>query len=119
LKNIDKKMSEKLNKTNFRQNVDPSFRRQTNKSTAELVTLRSNYEECKKELNSADSRFNREKSNLDEVAIALEAARNDLSVAQEEIDADYLPEGAQPRARIEHRDKLLLVRRSFDFLICS
>jgi hypothetical protein len=29
-----------------------------------------------------------------------------LAEAQEEIDADYLPEGAQPRARIHSRDQI-------------
>jgi exonuclease VII small subunit len=99
-----------MEKTRFRQNVDPSFRRQTNKNLSELTSLRTTYEQCKKELETADQRLNREKSRLDEISVALETARNALSNAQEEIDADYLPEGAQPRARIENRDRLLLVK---------
>ena len=98
-----------MDRTNFRQNVDPSFRRQTNKSLSELTALRTNYEKCQKELENTDTILNREKTRLEEIAFALENARNSLSVAQEEIDADYLPEGAQPRARIENRDRLYLV----------
>ncbi len=98
-----------MEKTTFRQNVDPSFRRQTNKNLTELTNLRTVYEKCKSELEFADSVLNQEKMKLDRIAVSLEAARNNLSVSQEEIDADYLPEGAQPRARIENRDRLLLV----------
>jgi chromosome segregation ATPase len=98
-----------MEKTNFRQNVDPGFRRQTNKGVSELAGLRATYEQCKKDLSQAEQRLNKERSKFDEVAVALESARNALSVAQEEIDSDYLPEGAQPRARIENRDRLLLV----------
>lgn len=102
-----------MDRTNFRQNVDPGFRRQTNKSLAELTTLRTTYEKCKKELEFADNILNQEKSRLEEIAVALESARNALSDAQEEIDADYLPEGAQPRPRIENRDRLFLVSQRY------
>jgi len=94
----------------FRRNVDPTFRRKTNKSLAELTALKNSYERCKNSLAAAEGFLTKEKSSLDQATILLEDGRNRLSEAQEEIDADYLPEGAQPRARIQNRDSLVLVR---------
>ena len=94
---------------NFRRNVDPVLRRKTNKSLIELNSLRDDYEISKKALYDTENRLEREKTSLDVVTNVLEEARNALSIAQEEIDADYLPEGAQPRTRIHNRDLLLLV----------
>lgn len=94
---------------NFRRNVDPAFRRKTNKSVLELNSLREDYERKKRSLQEADDLVNREKSRLDDKNANLEGARNQLSEAQAEIDADYLPEGAQPRARIQKRDELAMM----------
>ena len=94
---------------NFRQTVDPSFRRKTNKDVVELTNLRLEYEKCKTALDEANRRLEREREVLDQVTANLEFARDGLSEVQAEIDADYLPEGAQPRKRIQDRDSLLLV----------
>jgi FKBP-type peptidyl-prolyl cis-trans isomerase len=93
---------------NFRRNVDPAFRRQTNKSLAELNSLQAEYESKKNKLHDADGLLSREKDRMDDRTIELENARNDLSEAQSEIDSDYLPEGAQPRARIQKRDEYIV-----------
>lgn len=95
---------------NFRQNVDPSFRRKTNKEVVELKNLRMEYEKTKIAFDEANKRLEREREVLDQVTANLEYARDGLSEVQAEIDADYLPEGAQPRKRIQDRDSLLLVR---------
>eukprot|EP01033_Poteriospumella_lacustris_P014882 gene14882-10641_t len=94
---------------NFRQTVDPSFRRKTNKDVVELTNLRLEYEKCKTALDEANRRLEREREVLDQVTANLEFARDGLSEVQAEIDADYLPEGAQPRKRIQDRDSLLLL----------
>ncbi len=94
---------------NFRRNVDPGFRRKTNKNLLELNNLREDYEKKKRALKDADDLLNREKTRLDERNSKLEEARNLLSEAQAEIDADYLPEGAQPRARIQKRDEVAVM----------
>lgn len=94
---------------NFRQTVDPSFRRKTNKDVVELTNLRLEYEKSKTILDEANKRLEREREVLDQVTANLEFARDGLSQVQAEIDADYLPEGAQPRKRIQDRDSLLLV----------
>ncbi len=94
---------------NFRRNVDPGFRRKTNKNLLELKNLREDYEKKKRALKDADDLLSREKSRLDERNLKLEETRNLLSEAQAEIDADYLPEGAQPRARIQKRDEVAVM----------
>ncbi len=94
---------------NFRRNVDPGFRRKTNKNLLELNNLREDYEKKKRALKDADDLLSREKSRLDERNLKLEETRNLLSEAQAEIDADYLPEGAQPRARIQKRDEVAVM----------
>lgn len=93
----------------FRRNVDPSVRRKTNKDLSELNNLKHTHNANKQALEKAEEKLERENNDLDAAVAALEEARNALSAAQEEIDADYLPEGAQPRARIDNRDRLLLV----------
>lgn len=93
----------------FRRNVDPEVRRKTNKSLLELKELQSEYNASRLEADKCEKRLNDENEKLSAAAAALEDARNLLSDAQEEIDADYLPEGAQPRARIQRRDELALV----------
>jgi predicted nucleic acid-binding Zn-ribbon protein len=93
----------------FRHKINPSFRRQTNKAVNELSNLRVEYEKTKLALEEANKQLEREKDILDQITSNLEYARNSLSSVQAEIDADYLPEGAQPRKRIEDRDSLLQV----------
>lgn len=93
----------------FRRNVDPAFRRQANKDVTQLTNLRLKFEKCKSVLDESSRKLERDREALEEVTANLEHARNALSQVQEEIDADYLPEGAQPRKRIQDRDALLLV----------
>jgi hypothetical protein len=93
----------------FRRNVDPDVRRKTNKSLLELKEFQLVYKACRAETDKCDKRLQAENEKLNSAAVALEDARNMLSNAQEEIDSDYLPEGAQPRARIQQRDELALV----------
>lgn len=86
-----------------------AFRRKTNKDVVELTSLRLEYENTKSALDDAAKHLERERETLDQLTANLEYARNALSEIQAEIDADYLPEGAQPRKRIQDRDALLLV----------
>jgi hypothetical protein len=46
---------------------------------------------------------------LDAATSLVEDSRNSLGEVEAEIDCDYLPEGAQPRGRIQRRDALSLV----------
>lgn len=95
----------------FRRNVEPEKRRKTNKSLLELKEFQTEYNASRDEVDSCDKKLQIENSKLSNATAELEEARNLLSNAQEEIDSDYLPEGAQPRARIQRRDELSLVRQ--------
>jgi hypothetical protein len=57
----------------------------------------------------AESAFEIEKEKLENLANLVEGANNELAAVQEEIDSTPLPEGAQPKSRIQKRDELLLV----------
>ena len=50
-----------------------------------------------------------EKAKTGRARDALDVAESNLADAQEVIDQDYLPEGAQPPARIHKRDQLAMV----------
>jgi chromosome segregation ATPase len=93
----------------FRRNVEPEVRRKTNKSLLELKEFQTEYNSSREVADKAERKLHAENEKLATATQALEEARNQLSDAQEEIDADYLPEGAQPRARIQKRDTLALV----------
>jgi hypothetical protein len=94
----------------FRRNVDPSFRRKTDKNVLELNSLKAEYNNCKEEANKCRATLEREKSSLAQARSLSEQANDRLSDAQVEIDSDPLPEGAQPRPRIHKRDQLSVVR---------
>ena len=91
---------------NFRKNVDPEKRRNANKRILELNELKSEYKQRSDDAESLTKLLQSEKEKLKDITTEVEQARNELSIAQVEIDADYLPEGAQPRARIQARDVL-------------
>ena len=50
-----------------------------------------------------------ERAKTEKASGVLGDATTDLAILQEEIDADYLPEGAQPPARIQKRDRQALI----------
>jgi hypothetical protein len=94
---------------NFRRNVEPEKRRKAAKNIIELNDLKARYNECDIARSAAEKKLNDEQSSLNSAIESLEEARNVLASAQEEIDADYLPENAQPRARIQKRDVAQMV----------
>jgi len=100
----------------FRRNVEPEKRRKTNKSLLELKEFQTEYNASRDEVDGCDRKLQSENHKLTVATIGLENARNLLSNAQEEIDSDYLPEGAQPRNRIQTRDELSLVSTSIGIL---
>ena len=76
------------------------------KSLATAGALRSEYNTAKVKVDGLEQIYETEKERQIKASTALEQAIQILAEAQEEIDADYLPEGAQPVARIQNRDKL-------------
>jgi hypothetical protein len=98
-----------MNQTDFRRNVDPQKRRKNNKELLELKELQAEYKVCKQAVADSDAKLQVQNAKLDRATTLLEDTRNALSEVQAEIDCDYLPEGAQPRGRIQRRDELSLV----------
>jgi hypothetical protein len=90
--------------------MNPEQRRKVQKSLLELESLKVAFQQCNAESESSENRVEIEQDKLNKLSSAVENAYNDLSIAQEEIDATPLPEGAQPKARIQNRDDLQLVR---------
>ena len=70
--------------------------------------LKAEYRTCKKKVTDADEVNENEKSKLTRVTEELSKMTDQLGDVQEEIDMAPLPEGAQPRERINKRDKLRL-----------
>lgn len=73
---------------------------------AEVGQMRSTYRVNRAKVDSLTNAWEMERAKTEKVLIALDEAKEKLSAAQEDIDADYLPEGAQPKARIVTRDKM-------------
>lgn len=97
------------NDSDFRRNIDPSVRRLNNQQLLELKALQKEFRDRQSESDRCEQALGKEKVRLENATQALEEAENRLAEAQIVIDADYLPEGAQPRARIQARDAVKLV----------
>jgi septal ring factor EnvC (AmiA/AmiB activator) len=92
---------------------DQSKRLQANRALAEVGTLKNEYKACKDRADKLNDALELERVKLSRATSSLEDAREKLSDAQEEIDCVPLPEGAQPKERIQRRDQLKLVSTSF------
>ncbi len=79
------------------------------KNLAQVGVLKQEYVLCQQTLEKLESKLDFEKKKLTSVQASLRDAQEALSQAQEAIDADYLPEGAQPKARIQKRDLAQMV----------
>jgi len=87
---------------------DGSKRSESSKTIGEIGFARSTYRTCRDRVDKLADAWEMERAMTDKARASLEEAKEKLSAAQEEIDADYLPEGAQPKARIVRRDKAQL-----------
>lgn len=95
-----------LSELGFRQNVDPQFRREANKNISEYNRLRESLirqmaenKRSREAFVAADiKRLNLERTH--------EEGKKELALVQAVIDAEYLPEGAQPIDRIKNRNKI-------------
>lgn len=94
---------------------DKDKRRDTNKKLVELETLQFQLKKASESLKDAEKKQQLEQSRHQDLVGRVEEANNVLSVAQEEIDCDPYPEGAQPIARIKKRDELALVGFAKDY----
>lgn len=71
--------------------------------------LQGEYKHCASQVRKATATVDIEEQRLTQSQGYLVNKQNALSDVEEIIDADYLPEGAQPVERIQKRDTLLLV----------
>lgn len=85
---------------------DIAKRKESSQIVAEIGFARSSYRTSRSKVDSLADAWEAERARTDKARIALDGLIEQLSAAQEVIDSDYLPEGAQPPARIAKRDKL-------------
>ena len=71
--------------------------------------LQGEYKHCASCVRKAQAKLEIEEQRLTQSEGYLVKKQNALSEVVEVIDADYLPEGAQPVERIQKRDTLLMV----------
>jgi hypothetical protein len=98
-------MSEKI----IKRIGDPEKRKRANKSLAEVGNFKSEYRACKAKTEELVVILGNERASQSQANAALIEMQTKLSDAQEEIDADFLPEGAQPIPRIQKRDKFRIL----------
>ena len=98
-----------VKETIVRRGGDPSQRAVANRLLTEVGVLEDELKKCQNSLNDAERYFRKEQNKSSKLETTLESSRNALSAAQEVIDADPLPEKAQPISRIQQRDKLRVV----------
>ena len=96
---------------------DPAKRTKASHDVSEFGILKAEYRSKKKALEDSEEHYDNEKDKFSRLSNEINATLDKLSVVQEEIDSDPLPEGAQPRERIHRRDRIKLVDRIFNLLI--
>lgn len=83
---------------------DAAARARAMETQGEVSLQRSTYRKCREKVDSLSNAWEMQRAMTESVRAKLDEAVEELSSAQEAIDADYLPEGAQPKARIAKRD---------------
>lgn len=88
---------------------DADRRKKAHAFLQEIGLRRSAHKICREKVDKLSDAWEMEKAKTAKASDALQDATNKLLGFQEEIDADYLPEGAQPPARIQKRDKQQMI----------
>ena len=88
---------------------DVAKRKAAQTSLMEIASIRQTFNQRKKKADEQYDAWEMEKKKTERARAALDEAEENLAAAQEVIDQDYLPEGAQPPARIHKRDQLALI----------
>ena len=94
---------------------ESSARVKAHRNLAEVGNLKSTFKSAKEKVRASQDSLKLEEEKLQAILIQAENTHNELSAAQEQIDMDPLPEGAQPVPRINNRNLLRLVHF---YLIC-
>lgn len=80
---------------------------------------RGHFTKIKERMKKLDGAWQNENAKLEKAEQFRDDMDDQLSKAQEEIDAAPLPEGAQPIARITRRDKLLFQKEQLDVAVAA
>jgi sulfur carrier protein ThiS len=91
-----------------------SQREKATKNLVEFNLLKAEYNSHKGKIGQLESNCDVENVKLQRLLDQLNKYRDELAISQEAVDADPLPEGAQPKERIQRRDRLRLVSLFFD-----
>ncbi len=92
---------------------DPVERKKIHDNLARIAALKAEFGSCKTKLKSAEDIRDHETDKLKHANEILLQNRDQLSVVEEEIDCDPLPEGAQPKSRLQKREFLRMVINPF------
>ena len=84
-------------------------RRKANQALGTVGVLQGDYKASKEKVRQCQANLELHLDRLKKSQNSLAVTKDKLSEVQEVIDADYLPEGAQPVSRIQARDALRLV----------
>lgn len=98
-------MAEKI----IRRRGDIHQRKQAHNNLAEIGALRAEYNAWKSKLKELEDAHDHEKAKQNRANETYLKVQDQLSQVEEEIDCDPLPEGAQPKVRIQRRDALAMV----------
>lgn len=89
---------------------DSALRKKAHKNLSDIGNLKADFQARKTEVSRLTDIVGIEKEKLKKAKQVLDKTCEELYECEEKIDSDPLPEGAQPVARIHHRDTLRMVR---------
>ena len=92
-------------------------RKSSHKAIADVGAARSHYTIMKTKATRAENAWETERKKFDKAVQFRDIAEEELNAAQEIIDMDPLPEGAQPVKRIQERDKLKFKKEQLDVAV--
>lgn len=97
-----------MSETIVQRSGDAERRKNANKVLSEVGHLRGEYKTKRLKLDELEATLSNEIDRQERCSKSLLQLQEKLSSIQEIIDSDYLPEGAQPVARIQKRDSILI-----------
>jgi len=98
---------------------ESSTRKKASKIFTDVGGAKGHFTKTKERVKKLEGVYNVEKLKLEKAEQFRDDMDAKLCEAQEEIDAAPLPEGAQPIARIQNRDKLLFQKEQLDVAVAA
>lgn len=100
-------------------NGNSSKRLEAQKTLGEVGSLKAEYNSCTNRVDQLVDALQNEEEKLNRIQYELNSTWENLSLKEEEIDMNPLPEGAQPADRIQARDKLRLISKQLETALNS